>query len=77
MLIVRVLDENFPSLTSCCLSVRKLGDPPTDGDGELCQFILKGVWDAGLKHGGTSHISNDLLKICVKMGASWSALVFR
>ncbi len=24
VLIVRVLDENFPSLTSCCLSVRKL-----------------------------------------------------
>ncbi len=24
VLMVRVLDENFPSLTSCCLSVRKL-----------------------------------------------------
>ncbi len=24
VLIVRVLDENFPSITSCCLSVRKL-----------------------------------------------------
>ncbi len=26
-----------------------------------------------LKHEGTSHSSSDLLKICVKMGASWSA----
>ncbi len=25
----------------------------------------------------TSHSSSDLLKICVKMGASWSALDFR
>ncbi len=25
-----------------------------------------------LKHKGTLHSSNDLLKICVKMGASWS-----
>ncbi len=30
-----------------------------------------------LKHEGTSHRSSDLLKICVKMGASWSAQVFR
>ncbi len=30
-----------------------------------------------LKHEGTSHSSSDLLKICVKMGASWSALNFR
>ncbi len=30
-----------------------------------------------LKHKGTSHRSSDLLKICVKMGASWSAQVFR
>ncbi len=30
-----------------------------------------------LKHEGTSHSSRDLLKICVKMGASWSAQVFR
>ncbi len=30
-----------------------------------------------LKHEGTSHSSSDMLKICVKMGASWSALVFR
>ncbi len=28
-----------------------------------------------LKHEGTSHSSSDLLKICVKMGASWSAQV--
>ncbi len=26
-----------------------------------------------LKHEGTSHSSSDLLMICVKMGASWSA----
>ncbi len=26
-----------------------------------------------LNHEGTSHSSSDLLKICVKMGASWSA----
>ncbi len=30
-----------------------------------------------LKHEGTSHSSRDLLKICVKMGASWSAQTFR
>ncbi len=30
-----------------------------------------------LKHEGTSHSSSDLLNICVKMGASWSAQVFR
>ncbi len=30
-----------------------------------------------LKHGGTSHSFSDLLKICVKMGASWSAQDFR
>ncbi len=29
-----------------------------------------------LKHEGTPHSSRDLLKICVKMGASWSAQVF-
>ncbi len=27
------------------------------------------------KNEGTSHSSSDLLKICVKMGASWSAQV--
>ncbi len=30
-----------------------------------------------LKHEGNSHSSSDLLKICVKMGASWSAQDFR
>ncbi len=30
-----------------------------------------------LKHEGTSHSSSDLLKIFVKMGASWSAQDFR
>ncbi len=30
-----------------------------------------------LKHEGTSHSSSDLLKMWVKMGASWSAQVFR
>ncbi len=30
-----------------------------------------------LKHEGTSHSSSDLLKICVKVGASWSAQDFR
>ncbi len=29
------------------------------------------------KHDRTLHSSSDLLKICVKMGASWSAQVFR
>ncbi len=30
---------------------QEAGDPLTDGggDGELCQFILKGVWDDGVK----------------------------
>ncbi len=30
-----------------------------------------------LKQQGTLHSSRDLLKICVKMGASWSAQTFR
>ncbi len=30
-----------------------------------------------LKQVGTSHNSRDLLKICEKKGASWSAQVFR
>ncbi len=30
-----------------------------------------------LKQQGISHSSSDLLKICVKMGASWSAQTFR
>ncbi len=30
-----------------------------------------------LKQQGTLHCSRDLLKICVKMGASWSAQTFR
>ncbi len=30
-----------------------------------------------LKHEGSSHSSSDLLKICVKMVASWSAQDFR
>ncbi len=30
-----------------------------------------------LRHEGTSHSSSDLLKTCVKMGASWSAQIFR
>ncbi len=30
-----------------------------------------------LKHEGTLQSSSDLLKICVKMGGSWSAQVFR
>ncbi len=30
-----------------------------------------------LKNEGTSHSSSDQLNICVKMGASWSAQVFR
>ncbi len=30
-----------------------------------------------LKHEGNSHSSSDLLNICMKMGASWSAQVFR
>ncbi len=30
-----------------------------------------------LKHEGTLHSFSDLLKICVKIGASWSAQDFR
>ncbi len=30
-----------------------------------------------LNHERTSHSSSDLLKICEKMGASWSAQVFK
>ncbi len=61
VLIVRVLDENFPSFTSCCLSIRKAVDPLTDrgGDGELYQFILKGVRDDDVK-GGAEVYKQDL-----------------
>ncbi len=48
MPIVRVLDDNFPSFTSCCLSVRNKSVCPS-GDRELSQFILKGVRDDGNK----------------------------
>ncbi len=43
---------NFPSLTSCYRR-QEAGDPLTDGggDGELCQFILKGVRDDVVKSG--------------------------
>ncbi len=56
MLIVRVLDEFFQPhylLTVC----QETGDPLTDGggDGELCQFILKDVWDDGVKSGAEGH----------------------
>ncbi len=40
-------------------------------------FFGTGMMVERLKHEGTSHSSSDLLKICVKMGASWSAQVFR
>ncbi len=34
VLIIQVLDENFPSLPSCCLSVcQEAVDPLTDGSG--------------------------------------------
>ncbi len=36
-----------------------------------------GIMVERLKHEGTLHSSGDLLKICVKMGASWSAQDFR
>ncbi len=51
MLIARVLDENFPTLTSWLPVCQEAGDPLEDGggDGELCQFILKGVRDDVLK----------------------------
>ncbi len=48
MPIVRVLDDNFPSFTSCCLSVRNKSVCPS-GYRELSQFILKGVRDDGNK----------------------------
>ncbi len=38
-------------------------------------FFGTGMMVERLKHEGTSHSSSDLLKICVKMGASWSAQV--
>ncbi len=33
MLVVRVLDENFPNLTSCLPVCQEAGDPLTDGGG--------------------------------------------
>ncbi len=40
-------------------------------------FFGTGMMVERLKHEVTSHSSSDLLKICVKMGASWSAEGFR
>ncbi len=40
-------------------------------------FFGIGVMVERLKQERTSHISRYLLKICEKMGASWSAQVFR
>lgn len=51
--------------------------------GACSQLILwwRLFWGLGLlehlKHEGTSHSSSDLLKICMNMGASWSAQTFR
>ncbi len=56
MLIVRVLDVYFPSLTTCCLS-KEAVDPLTDGGGyrELGQFILKDIWDDGVESRAEVH----------------------
>ncbi len=40
-------------------------------------FFGMGMMVERLKHERTLHSASDLLKICVKMGASWSAQVFR
>ncbi len=40
-------------------------------------FFGMGMMVERLKHEGSSHSSSDLLKICVKMVASWSAQDFR
>ncbi len=51
MLIVRELEFSQPHyLLPVC---QEASDPLTDGggDGELCQFILKGVRDYGVKSG--------------------------
>src|SRR4029434_55109 len=40
-------------------------------------FLGTGMMVERLKQEGTSHSSRDLLKIRVKMGASWSAQTFR
>ncbi len=40
-------------------------------------FFGMGMMVEGLKHEGTSQSSSNLLKVCVKMGASWSAQDFR
>ncbi len=41
--------------------------------------VILGLFGTGMmvEHEGTSHSSSDLLKIFVKMGASWSAPVLR
>ncbi len=40
-------------------------------------FFGTGMMVECLNQEGTSHSFSDLLKICEKMGASWSAQVFR
>ncbi len=64
MLIVQVLDENFPSLTSCCLSCQEAVDSLTDGGGyrEQSYFGQEAVWNDGVKgraevHKEDPHIS--------------------
>ncbi len=43
----------------------------------LLGFLGMGLMVECLKQQGTSHSSRDLLKICVKMEANWSAQTFR
>ncbi len=43
----------------------------------ILDFFGTGMMEEHLKHKGTLHSSSDLLKICGKMGASWSAQDFR
>jgi len=53
VLMVRVLDENFSQPHYLQPVCQEAGDPLTDrgGDGELFQFILKGVRDDGVTIG--------------------------
>ncbi len=63
MLIVRVLNENFPQPHYLLPVCQEAGDSLTDrgGDGELCQFILKGVGDDGVKSGAEVYKQDPLI----------------
>ncbi len=72
--MVRVLDDNFPSLTSCCLSVRKLIDALTYGgwDGFSLFWRVSGMMVLKAELKSTNRIPHKSL--VRPDAAGWSAV---